>query len=135
MNSLQIEACNITGELSTVKVLEEKTDTLKERDMNAELVQSSEANQRETCITTDGGKIMVKKRPWWEKRWRRKYCAITLGRLRPGVNRHGASHCIVLRCGHSFYRNAFNEWIINCEGEHVTCPCCRIYIPLIDFIW
>lgn len=69
-------------------------------------------------------------RPWWEKKWRDKYCAITLCRLRHGKNKNGISHCIRLKCGHCFYRNAFNDWIKNCEGESITCPSCRSPISI-----
>lgn len=76
----------------------------------------------------------TKRRPWWEKRWRDKYCAITFCRLRHGLNIHGMSYCVKLKCDHSFYRSAFNNWIMNCENEIVTCPSCRIPISIEEIV-
>lgn len=74
----------------------------------------------------------IKKSSWWERKWHNKYCAITLCRLRPGVNKYNVPYCIKLKCGHAFYRNAFNSWIMHCENEIPTCPSCRVKINIED---
>jgi hypothetical protein len=63
----------------------------------------------------------VKKRPWWEKKWKDKVCPITQTRIRPGKNKKGISYTTVLSCSHAFSTSAIESWAV----RRTTCPMCR----------
>lgn len=67
----------------------------------------------------------MKKKSFWEKRWKNKTCGISMSRLRPGKNKYGESYSVFLDCTHGFYRNVLIEWIKNCPTNQPTCPMCR----------
>ena len=63
----------------------------------------------------------VKKRPWWEKKWKDKVCPITQTRVRPGKNTKGIPYTTVLSCSHAFCTRAIQAW----AKRQATCPMCR----------
>jgi len=68
---------------------------------------------------------MLKKAPFWKKKWSEKVCGITHTRLRPGINKYGDSYVVFLDCTHGFYRSVLIEWVKNCPNTIPTCPICR----------
>jgi len=63
---------------------------------------------------------------WWNKKWGKdKICGITHSRLRPGKNKNGVPHVIVLDCKHAFYTSAILEWVKSYNKKDIPCPCCR----------
>jgi hypothetical protein len=76
----------------------------------------------------------MKNPPWWSHKYGSdKICGISLVRIRPGKNKDGYPHSIILTCGHCFYRKALIEWFVNCDTP--TCPLCRCpFEPSVCFL-